>query len=350
MKPVTTDQVLDLMDAYVTSAALNAALELGLFWLLAERPLDAAAVARSLDIPSARCAAWLQLLSTTGLIARGPQGYAPTPAARSAILDACSHDTWALLAQDARDRYPAILDLAVHLREPGSTWAAQGRTAPDYFAQMVESPDRARRFTRVLYELHLPLAEALADALELSGVNRMLDLGGGSGVMSMALLRRWPDLRAVVVDIATVCAAGREIAEEQSLEDRLTYHAADFLRDELPSGVELVLQCDAGGSSESLLQKIRAALAPGGRLVIVDQFAPEPGVAPATAPYPVWAFLASLDRPEVRYTTVDEMEAKLRRVGYSRVSATALAQRGTQRWTAGWVMVEAWRSVGRPST
>jgi SAM-dependent methyltransferase len=329
------------MDAYVTSAALNAALELGLFWLLAEQPLDTAAVARALDIPPARCAAWLHLLGTTGLIALHPEGYAPTPVAQSAILDACSQDTWALLAQDARDRYPAILDLAVHLREPGSTWTAQGRSAPDYFAQMVESPERARRFTRTLYELHLPLAEALADVLDMGGVTRMLDLGGGSGVMSMALLRRWSDLRAVVVDINTVCAAGREIAAEQALEHRLTYHAADFLRDELPSGVELVLQCDAGGYSEALLQKIRVALAPAGRLVIVDQFAPEPGAAPATAPYPVWAFLASLDRPEVRYATVDEVQARLQQAGYSQVSATTLPQRGTQRWTEGWIMIEA---------
>lgn len=343
MKPVSADDVSDLMYAYVTSGALNAALELGLFWLLAEQPLDAPAVAEALGIPPNRCQYWLQFLSTTGLIERGPGGYAVSTTAQMAILDACSQDTWTLLAQDARARYPAILDLALQIREPGSTWAAQGLTSPDYFAQMIESPERARRFTYALYEIHLPLAEALAESLDMSGVRRMMDLGGGSGVMSMALLRRYPDLTGVVVDIANVCAAGRRIAQEQSMETRLTYYVADFLRDELPSGCDLILECDVGEYSEPMLQRIRAALEPGGRLVIVDQFAAEPGIAPDTAPRPVWAFLASLESTDLRYPTAAEIQARLKEVGFRRLSEAILPQRGTQCWTQGWVMIEAWK-------
>lgn len=341
MKPTTADEVFDLMDAYVTSAALNAALELGLFWLLAEQPMVAPAVAQALDIPVKRCQYWLQLLGTTGLIERGANGYAPSATAQRAILEACSRGTWALLSRDARDRFPAILDLALHLREPGSTWAAQGRVPPDYFAQMVEHPERASRFTRVLYELHLPLAEALAEALDLRGVRRLLDLGGGSGVMSMALLRRWPDLDAVVVDIANVCAAGREIAAETPLGDRLTYLAADFYHDQLPGDFDLVLQCDVGGFNKALLLKIRDILSPNGRLIIVYHFAPEPGLAPETAPYPVWAFLASLEDPDLDYLTLDDIRARLEQAGFRLLSTATLPQRGSLRWTRDWVAIEA---------
>ena len=64
MKPTTTDDVFDLLDAYVTSAALGAAMESGLFWLLKEQPLDVAGVARALGIPINRCRYWLQILSS----------------------------------------------------------------------------------------------------------------------------------------------------------------------------------------------------------------------------------------------------------------------------------------------
>ena len=40
LKARTTDDVFDLMDAYVTAAALGAAMELGLFWLLDEGPIE----------------------------------------------------------------------------------------------------------------------------------------------------------------------------------------------------------------------------------------------------------------------------------------------------------------------
>ena len=41
----------------------------------------------------------------------------------------------------------------------------------------------------------MPLAEELAGCLDMRGVERILDLGGGSGVISLALLEKHPDLR-----------------------------------------------------------------------------------------------------------------------------------------------------------
>ena len=196
MRPDTTEDVFDLMDAYIVAAALGTALELGLFWLLAEQPLDTEDVARALGIPLNRCWYWLEILAGAGLVEQVTDGYAPSETARTAILDAYSQETWAFLAGEARDRFPAVCQLARHIGEPGSVWVAQGLTPPDYFAQLVASPERARRFTRMLYELHLPLADTLAEALDMSGVERMLDLGGGSGVASLALLRRYAHLLA----------------------------------------------------------------------------------------------------------------------------------------------------------
>jgi SAM-dependent methyltransferase len=346
MMTITTDDVFALMDGYITSAALNSALELGLFWLLSSQPKDAPSVARALDIPVGRCRHWLQLLSTMGLLDPGPEGYAPSAAARAAIIDACSQDTWMLLAQDARDRFPAVLDLALHIHEPGSVWEAQGLAPPHYAAQLVESPERAHRFTRMLYELHLPLAEALAGSLDLAGVDRLLDLGGGSGVMSLALLRRHPHLTAVVVDVANVCSAGREIAHdlsERSLEERIRYLAADFLHDEIPSGFDMILECDVGVYSDTLLRKLWTALNPGGRLVIVDHFAPAQGLAPATPPYPHWAFLSSLHTPDASRPTATEIKARLAGAGFRILPEKNLPQRGTLRWTKDWVILQAYQ-------
>jgi SAM-dependent methyltransferase len=327
------------MDSYVTSAALNAAMELGLFWLLAEQPMDAVDIAQALDIPINRCQYWLQILSGTGLIERRSEGYVPSSTARTAILNAYSQETWAFLAEEARDRFPVVRDLALNIRQAGSAWAVQGVTPPDYFAQISQNPEKARRFTRMLYEIHLPLAEQVAESLDMSGVDRLRDLGGGSGVVSMALLRRYPQLTAVVVDIANVCAAGREIAMENSMEDRITYCVADYLRDELPSGFGMVLECDVGPYSEALFRKIRAALNPGGRLVIVDQFAPTEGVAPSAWVY--WAFMASLENLDFALLTVPEVLSRLKGTGFQLLSERALPYREVLRWSSDWVLIEA---------
>jgi SAM-dependent methyltransferase len=148
---------------------------------------------------------------------------------------------------------------------------------------------------------------------------------------------RWP-LSAVVVDIANVCAAGREIAVENQLADRITYHVADFLQDELPSGFGVVLVCDAG-HSEALLRQVRAALNPGGRLVIVDQFAPSEGVVAPSWLY--WGFLASLENPDFRLPTATEVHSRLERAGFQPLSERALPQDEVVRWSSDWVMIEA---------
>lgn len=339
MKPETTNDVFDLLDAYIPSAAAGAAMETGLFWLLDKEPLDAAAAGQALGIPPNRCGYWLQTLQSIGLLELAGERYAPSPIAREAILDAYSQPTWAFLAREWRDRFPAVLDLAHQIRQPGSTWEAQGRTPPDYYAAMVDDPETARAFTGMLYELHLPFAEALADVLDMDGVQRMLDAGGGSGVMSFALLRRHPQLEAVVIDIASVCAAGREIARKNGLQDRITYHPADFLRDELPVGFDVVLQCDVGPYSTEHYRKLRALLNPGGRLVVVDQFAPSTHVAHPSRLH--WAFIGSMHSPDTTRTTVDDVRAFLRDAGFDFVSTRALPAAQTVRWLVGFTIIEA---------
>jgi predicted O-methyltransferase YrrM len=322
VKLTTRDDVSDCLSAYVASAALGTAIELGLFWLLAEQPLDAPGVAQALNIPINRCQYWLQLLHSMGLIEQVSAGYAPSSVARTAILDTYSQESWAFLAQDERERFPSVCDLALHIQEPGSIRTAQGLTTLNYVEKMVNDPERARRFTRMLYELHQPLAAQLTELLDMTGVHRLMDLGGGSGVVSLALLRQYPHLTSVVVDIENVCMAGREIASEHAAAARITYHAADFVHEELPGGYDMVLHCDVGVYSEALFRKLWAALNQGGRLVIVDHFAPAENVASPARLY--WTFQDSLADPDLGVMTVAKLQNQLTQAGFHLLSEDTL--------------------------
>lgn len=337
----TTDDVLDFMDSYFTSAALVAALELGLFWLLEKKPLTSAAIAETLDIPIKRCRYWLQLLSKTGLIVQHLHEYSITQATRTAILDTYSRDTWVFLAKEARERFPGLRDLSLHIRNPGSAWKALGLTPGNYVGQMAESADQTRHFTRMLYELHCPLGDILAESLDMTDVTRIMDLGGGSGVISMALLRRHPHLTATVVDIPSVCSAGREIAAEQSLGHRISYHATDFLRDELPSGFDMVLECDVDVYSEALFRKVYNALKPGGRFIVVDQLAPAEDAAPASRVH--WALQNSMIDPEFTFLTVSGITQLMRKTGFDHLFDHPLHSTVDQsrRFMDGMILIEA---------
>jgi cyclopropane fatty-acyl-phospholipid synthase-like methyltransferase len=315
MKLKTKDDVYLLMDSAVPSAALGAAIETGLLWRLAARPMSAAQVAQALNIPGKRCNYWLQVLDQLGILENGPAGYAPTTLARQAILETLGQESRQYLTLEERERTAGMHNLPLYISELGSIWAAQGLEEPkNYVEKMRVNPARAREFTRMLFEVHQQLANEIVERIDMTGVERMMDLGGGSGVVSMALLRKYPALTATVVDTENVCVAGREIAEEQRLSDRISYYPADFADDEFPTGYDLVLQCDVSVFNVALFQKVWQALKPDGRFVLVGHFSPTEDYAPPTQVE--WIFVDSLREPDFSVPTPEQVQTQLVQAGF----------------------------------
>ncbi len=310
MRIRTREDVVTTLDGAIGSAALGAAMELGLFWLLGSGPLSVDALAAELDIPATRCLAWLRVLERDGLLARdGATGqFGMTDAARGAVVETYTPATWALLAQEARERREALYDLPARLldREPRPG-------GPDYVSRMAGDPARARRFCRMLWELHEGLAAHIAAALDLGSVEHLLDLGGGSGVVAVALARRHPGLRITIVDIANVCAAGREIVDETGFGGRIDFVAADLLCDPLPGGFEVALECDVGLYREDLFARVRTALTAGGRLFVVDQLPPDAGSPPV---HLAWALEGALRDDSHEAPTVAGVVRMLEAAGF----------------------------------
>ncbi|OGF63148.1 MAG: hypothetical protein A2Y62_07645 [Candidatus Fischerbacteria bacterium RBG_13_37_8] len=322
MKLSTSEDILELLEASVASTALGAAIELGLFWMLDAHPMNVQEISSAIGIPLRRCSYWLQILQALDLIELDSACYKLSSTAQMAILKVYSQDTWALLAAESRERMPVFIHLAHTIKHPGSVKEASGLSFYSYYALMEKDPERARRFTRMLFELHQPLAQDIAKFLDLSNVKQLMDIGGGSGVISMALLQRYPDLHATVVEIPNVCTAGRELAAGQSIENRITFHPANFLQDALPRGFDLILECDVNIYGKELFFKIKNSLNPNGRFIIIDQFAPEQGIAPPDRVH--WAFEKSMINPEFMFATAQEICTLLEDAGFQILTLTPL--------------------------
>ena len=316
MKKISTyEDVNGLLHGRTASAAIEAAIETELFWMLAEKPMTADEIVKELNLPGKRGYYWLQYLNSLGILEEGPLGYLPSPVTRSTILEIRSRENWQHLVLDQQEKDACVFGLSSLIREPGSLWDLQGLPEPvHYVEKMKADPQRAREFTRLLFKLHQELARQVAEVLDLSGVERMMDIGGGSGVISMALLRKYPVLVSTVVDIENVCIAGREIAFEQGLSERLFYHPADFWKDEFPTGFDLVLKCDVAVYDPTFLRKLWHSLKPGGKLIFVDHLSPAQNLAPSTRLE--WTFLDSLRDPDYSFPTHDELKLKLVEAGF----------------------------------
>jgi predicted TPR repeat methyltransferase len=323
VQPKTTQDVEMILSFYLSSAAVGAALELGLFWHLSESSMTVAEISRNFEIPTDRCRAWLALLNELGLLTLVEERYSPSSNAYKAILDVYSWQTWAFLAQEARENQQAVINLALHFSQP-SMWEVHSKKIPDYITLMKNDPQRAERFTRMLYELHTPLAKSIAPTLDLSGVTKIMDLGGGSGVISLALLERNPKLSSVVVDIDNVCSAGRKIARETNVTDRITYFAADFLQDDLPQEIDLVIECDVGVYTLDLFKKVLSSLNENGRFIIISNtdelgaWLPDEKESPSLLPL-MFAFSSSLRSPKFKSSTISHVKNLLDKAGFQSI-------------------------------
>lgn len=124
-----------------------------------------------------------------------------------------------------------------------------------------------------------PILESLLSARNeiFNSHTRWLDVGGGDGTVAEALLHADPRLTCDVFNLPQAAGLVEERARAAGLADRLGTVAGDFLNGPLPEGYDVlsfvrVLHDWPADVARLLLEKARAALPPGGRLVICEEF------------------------------------------------------------------------------
>lgn len=118
-------------------------------------------------------------------------------------------------------------------------------------------------------------APQVVAALHLQRVRRVLDLGGGSGAYTRALIDVRNDLDCTILDLPEVLPLTRRYLEAAGLLPQVHLRAGDMRRDDCGSGYDLVLlnaicHMFSAEENQALLHKVHQLLRPGGQVVIQD--------------------------------------------------------------------------------
>jgi SAM-dependent methyltransferase len=323
-------------DAYIAgrrSAVLAAAVRVGLFDLLDAAPLDAAEIGARLGTQPRPTEAVLGALFAMGLVVRdGRRRYALAPDASAYLVRGKPGWLGGLIDLEVENFLsPAILLEALHAGKP----SVYGKADP--WAEHEADPEKARRFTAAMHSISERPAAGLAEVVDFSGARRVLDVGGGSGALSLAIASAWPGVECVIWDLPVVCPIAREYAAAAGLADRVTAAPGDMFAEPFPAGFDVVLlsQILHDWSIErdrELVRKAHAALPPGGRLLLHEKLVDDDGTGP------VANALVNLDMlvwTEGQQLTEAGLRTMLAAAGFGRIERSA---------TAGyWSVVTGWK-------
>jgi len=124
-------------------------------------------------------------------------------------------------------------------------------------------------------------AAAIVRAYDFTGVRRLVDVGGGHGVLARAVLEANPELRGIVFDLPGVIEGTRAHLADAGLTDRCDAIAGDFFA-AVPEGgdayvLSWILHDWDDDAAARILANCRAAMRDGGRLLAVELVVPAEG-------------------------------------------------------------------------
>jgi predicted O-methyltransferase YrrM len=266
--------------SYATELLTAAVAHFRLFDLLAQRPRSAEELRRDLDLAERPAAVLLTALRALGLLVTDDAGRLDlSPLAREHLVAGSPFDVgdYIRLAADS----PGVREMVERLRSnrPPGTEPDQGGAAFIYREGIESAMDQeaeARRLTLALAGRAKNVAPFLAARAPLAGARTLLDVGGGSGLYSIACLQQHPGLRAVVLDRPEVLKVAAELAGQHGVADRLECRPGDMFRDPLPAAdvvlLSNVLHDWDVPECRALVHRTAAVLHPGGRLLVHDVF------------------------------------------------------------------------------
>ncbi|MDR0826647.1 MAG: SAM-dependent methyltransferase [Desulfovibrio sp.] len=330
-------ELLGISGAYWAGCALQAAVRLDLFSVLAAGARDEADLARALGCDGRALSMLITALCAQDMLEREGSKVSASPEILR-FLAKDSPDYTGFIIRHHAEIMKNWVNLADVVRR-GRPWAEQEESAaagrPDKEAKgsapdkdgnrgSVFTEDESARedFLMGMFNVARLQAERVAQALDLSGRRSLIDIGGGPGTYAVYFCLKNPDLRADIFDLSTTGPFARKTAARFGLEARIGFTPGNFNVDPLPgpydvAWVSQVIHGESEAEAAALLRKAGAALNPGGLLCVQEFTLADDLSGPAHAA--LFSLNMLVQTPGGRSYTAGEISAMLKGAGAKRV-------------------------------
>ena len=318
---ISPEFFLDRLLGYQESAALKAAVRLGVFDALEAAPANAAAVAAAIGAAEKGARVLCDFLTVKGFLTKADGAYDLTPSSRvflTTISPACISGVVEFLAGE--DQFGQFMTSPEAMVRHGG--AVEPRALEPEHPMWVS-------YAKAMGPFMAPVTAAVAAQVALwpTPPRRVLDIAAGHGLFGVEVAKLSADTHLTALDWAPVLAVAAENVAKAGLASRFTALAGDALESDWGEGYDLILlpnflhhfNIETCGE---ILAKARRALAPGGQALVVEFVPDETRVSP---PVPArFAYIMLGSTPEGDAYTAAEYEEMRQASGFASLAITAL--------------------------
>jgi len=259
------DMFLHLRNMVYPAFVVLAGVELDLFTALAERPQTTEELATTLDVNADKLRAILYVLVQAAFLTVDNGRFANAPDAATFLVRSSDQYIGEMI-KDLRSWWTPVLQAADTVR----TGRAQAKVDYAGFSQ-----EELEAQYRSFYEQSVVTGRALTEHYDFSTYQHMLDVGGGTGAVTIAITAACPNLRATIVDLPTVTPVTQRFVAEASSADRIRVVSADVINQPLEGHFDVAVMSAfmpvlGAEQIRRALQHVSRVMSPGGTLYVTD--------------------------------------------------------------------------------
>jgi ubiquinone/menaquinone biosynthesis C-methylase UbiE len=297
-----------MITGYWLSQSIYAAAKFGIADLLKNGPLPIDELAQKTSTNPDALYRLLRALASVGIFAEGPpRQFSLTPLA--APLQAGVPDSKRALALMSGDeQFQAWTEILYSIQTGKKAFdKVFGKPIFDYLGEHL---DKAQVFDAAMVGIHGRESAAVHSAYDFSGINTIVDIGGGNGSQLIALLQANPKMRGILFDLPHVVERAKEPVAAAGLAGRCELVAGSFF-ESVPAGADAyfmrhIIHDWEDEKSLTILRNCHRAMPENGRLLIVESVIP-PGNEPFAGKFLDLVMLlipGGKERTEVEYRSL----------------------------------------------
>ena len=267
-------QIFQLTTGFMVSAALGVVAQLGVADHLADGPRSTPDLAARTGANEDALYRVLRALATTGIFTEiSSRTFALTPSGallRSNVPGSVK-DMVLWLCDSFHFRVYAEM---AHSVRTGETLGDKLLGMP-VFEYLQHNPELAARFNNAMTNFSAGIAPAVLEAYDFGGIDVLVDVAGGHGMLLASVLRKYPSMRGILFDVEHVIT-GAKAPEALGVADRCDKVSGDFFKAVPRGGDAYVLKSIIHDWDDekagAILRNTRAALEgkPNGKVLLVE--------------------------------------------------------------------------------